>query len=41
MVTLNHHHQEETAFRFRLTRDGDLVDGSVSTLRRPLITGLK
>ena len=41
MVNLNHHHQEETAFRFRLTRDGDLVDGSVSTLRRPLITGLK
>ena len=37
-VTLERHNQEETAFRFRLTDDGDLVDGSVSTLRYPLIT---
>ena len=37
-VRLIRHNQEETAFRFRLTADGDLVPGSVSTLRRPLIT---
>jgi hypothetical protein len=41
VVKLERRHQEETAFRFRLTRDGDLVDGSVNTLRYPLITGLK
>ncbi len=39
VVELTRHNQEETAFRFRLTADGDLVPGSVSTLRRPLITG--
>ena len=39
VVELTRHNQEETAFRFRLTADGDLVQGSVSTLRRPLITG--
>lgn len=41
IVKLERRHQEETAFRFRLTRDGDLVEGSVNTLRYPLITGLK
>ena len=38
-INLYYRNQEETAFRFRLTKEGDLVDGSVSTLRRPLITG--
>jgi hypothetical protein len=37
-VELHRHNQEETAFRFRLTGDGDLVEDSVSTLRYPLIT---
>lgn len=37
-VELRQRNQEETAFRFRLTAEGDLVEGSVSTLRRPLIT---
>ena len=43
-VKLTRRNQEETAYRFRLTAEGDLIDGSVSTLRRPLITrprGLK
>ena len=39
VVNLNRHNQEETAFRFKLTGDGELVSGSVSTLRKPLITG--
>ena len=39
VVELSRHNQEETAFRFRLTADGALVPGSVSTLRRRLITG--
>jgi hypothetical protein len=38
-VLLMHQNQEETAYRFRLTGEGDLVDGSVSTLRYSLITG--
>lgn len=38
-VQLERHNQEETAFRFRLDNDADLVPGSVSTLRYPLITG--
>jgi hypothetical protein len=38
-VELHRHGQEETAFRFRLTAEGHLVPDSVSTLRRPLITG--
>ncbi len=38
IVKLRQRNQEETAFRFRLTAEGDLVEGSVSTLRRPLIT---
>jgi len=37
-VVLTRQNQEETAFRFRLTSEGNLVAGSVSTLRRPLIT---
>ncbi|MGI9386315.1 MAG: hypothetical protein ACR2OX_02690 [Methyloligellaceae bacterium] len=40
-LKMNRRNQEETAFRFRLTGEGDLVKGSVSTLRRPLITGHK
>ncbi len=40
-VNLTRHGQEETAYRFRLTSEGELVPGSVSTLRRPLITGFK
>ncbi len=40
LVKLTYHNQEVTAFRFRLTGDGDLVPDSVSTLRRPLITEL-
>ncbi len=38
VVELTRRNQEETAYRFRLTAEGDLVEGSVSTLRRPLIT---
>lgn len=37
-VKLDHRNQEETAFRFRLDSDSKLVQDSVSTLRRPLIT---
>lgn len=37
-VKLRYRNQEETAYRFRLTKEGDLVKGSVSTLRRNLIT---
>ncbi|MDA7947821.1 MAG: hypothetical protein MPJ78_10135 [Hyphomicrobiaceae bacterium] len=40
-VELRQRNQEETAFRFRLTAEGELVEGSVSTLRRPLITDYK
>lgn len=39
VVQLYKRNQEETAYTFRLTKEGDLIDGSVSTLRRPLITG--
>ncbi len=39
VVELHRRNQEETAYSFRLTREGDLVDGSVKTLRRRLITG--
>lgn len=38
-VRLDHRNQEETVFKFRLTTEGDLIKGSVSTLRTPLITG--
>jgi hypothetical protein len=39
VVQLYKRNQEETAYSFRLTKEGDLIDGSVSTLRHPLITG--
>lgn len=38
-VELYRRNQEETAFRFRLTREGELIENSVGALRRPLITG--
>jgi len=38
-VELTRRGQEETAYRFRLTAEGELVEGSVSTLRRRLVTG--
>jgi hypothetical protein len=38
-VRLDRRKQEETAFKFRLTEEGDLIKSSVSTLRHPLITG--
>jgi hypothetical protein len=37
-LELKRRNQEETAFRFRLTKDGDLVPGSVTTLRHRLVT---
>jgi hypothetical protein len=37
-VTLLRKNQEETAARFRLTADGDLVDGSLNSIRRTLVT---
>lgn len=37
-LELRHRNQEETAFRFRLNADGDLVPGSVTTLRHRLVT---
>ena len=37
-VDLERRNQEETAFRFTLTDSGDLVPGSVTTLRRRLVT---
>ena len=37
-IKLRYRNQEETAYRFRLTSEGELVEGSVSTLRRNLIT---
>jgi len=40
-VRLERHNQEVTAFKFRLTAEGDLIKNSVSTLRHPLITGLR
>lgn len=38
-IDLTRRNQEETAYRFRLDADGGLIEGSVSTLRYPLITG--
>lgn len=35
---LTRRNQEETAFRFRMTGKGDLVEDSVTTLRKRLIT---
>ena len=40
-IVMERHNEEKTAFRFRLTEEGDLVPGSVSTLRYPLITELR
>ena len=37
-VTLKRRNQEETAFRFKLTSTGELIEGSVNTLRRRLVT---
>jgi hypothetical protein len=37
-INLERRNQEETAFRFTLTGDGELVPGSVTTLRRRLVT---
>jgi len=37
-IELTRRNQEETAFRFRLRDSGELVPGSVTTLRRRLIT---
>lgn len=37
-IELTRRNQEETAFRFRLRDDGEMVPGSVTTLRRRLIT---
>jgi hypothetical protein len=39
VIHLDHRNQEETAYSFRLTSEGDVVKGSVSTLRHLLITG--
>ena len=36
VVDLKRQNQEETAFRLKMNNDGDLVDGSVSTLTAPL-----
>jgi hypothetical protein len=38
-IVLTRHNQESTIFSFRLTKNGELVEDSVSTLYRPLITG--
>lgn len=38
IIELTRRNQEETAFRFRLDAEGSLVAGSVSTLKRRLIT---
>ena len=37
-VNLVHRNQEETAFRFRLDGEGELVEESVTTVRRRLVT---
>jgi len=37
-IKLTRRHQEETAYRFRLTSKGELIEDSVTTLRRRLIT---
>ncbi len=39
VVRLERRRQEETAFRFQLTEEGELVAGSVNTLKRSLTTG--
>ena len=40
-INLTRRNQEETADRFRLTAEGELVPDSVSTPNRPLITVFK
>lgn len=40
-IELVRKNQEKTAFSFRLDERGELVEGSVSTLNRPLITELR
>ena len=37
-IVLNRRNQEETAFRFRMTGEGELIEDSVTTLRKRLIT---
>jgi len=37
-IELTRRNQEETAFRFQLKEDGELVPGSVTTLKRRLVT---
>jgi hypothetical protein len=37
-IELTRRNQEETAFRFKLTEEGELVPGSVTTIRRRLVT---
>ena len=37
-VDLERRNQEETAFRFKLTGTGELISGSVTTVRRRLVT---
>ena len=37
-LKLTRTNEERTAFRFKLTKEGDLVPDSVSTLNRPMIT---
>ena len=41
IIKLTRRNEEKTAYRFRLTSEGELVPGSVSTLNRPLITGFQ
>jgi hypothetical protein len=38
-VLLDHRGQEQTVYRFRLDEDGELVKGSVNTLKWSMITG--
>ena len=40
-VELAREGQERTVFRFRLTENGNLVVGSVTSLQRPLRSGTK
>lgn len=40
VVELKKHNQEETAFRFKMDSNGDLVEGSVSTLQWRFLTQL-
>lgn len=40
VVELRRHNQEETAFRFSIDKNADLVDGSVSTLQWRFLTAI-